>query len=130
MVLDTSQSMATTDSSGKTREAAALAALDAGVLDGLNKRFRTRLYTLNSGLERVDSFRGAAPVATATHISDGLERLANETTDLPVGAVVLLTDGSENSAGVGSGSSVGLAAMQALRIAACRCTRSRSGLTR
>ncbi len=115
VVLDTSQSMATADSGGRTREGAAQAALDGGVLAGLNKRFRTRLYTLNGGLERVDSLRGAAPVATATHIGNGLERLANETSDLPVGAVVLLTDGGENSAGVGSGPSVGLAAMQALR---------------
>lgn len=115
VVVDNSRSMATPDSDGKPRETAALTALQSGVLDGLNKRFRTRLYTLNGGLTKVDSLSGIAPTAAATHIGDGLEQLANETSDLPVGAVVLLTDGSENSAGLGSGSSIGLAAMQALR---------------
>ena len=115
VVVDNSTSMATPDSDGKTRETAALAALQGGVLDGLNKRFRTRLYTLNGGLTKVNTLKGIEPTATATHIGDGLERLANETSDLPVGAVVLLTDGSENREGVGSGSSVGLPAMQALR---------------
>ncbi len=115
VVIDNSKSMATPDSDGKPRETAALNALQSGVLDGLNKRFRTRLYTLNGGLTRTESLEGIAPVATATHIGDGLQKLAEETSDLPVGAVVLLTDGSENSAGVGSGSSIGLAAMQALR---------------
>lgn len=115
VVVDNSKSMATPDADGRPRETAALMALQSGVLDGLNKRFRTRLYTLNGGLNQVESLNGVAPVATATHIGDGLEKLATETSDLPVGAVVLLTDGGENTAGVGSGSSVGLAAMQALR---------------
>lgn len=114
VVVDNSKSMATPDADGKPRETAALTALQSGVLDGLNKRFRTRLFTLNGGLNRVESLNGIAPTAAATHIGDGLEKLATETSDLPVGAVVLLTDGSENSGGVGSGSSVGLAAMQAL----------------
>ncbi|MGI4854901.1 MAG: glutamine amidotransferase [Janthinobacterium lividum] len=115
VVVDNSRSMATPDSDGKPRETAALTALQSGVLDGLNKRFRTRLYTLNGGLTKVDSLHAIQPVATATHIGDGLQKLAEETSDLPVGAVVLLTDGSENSAGVGSGASIGLPAMQALR---------------
>ncbi|MGI4757520.1 MAG: glutamine amidotransferase [Janthinobacterium lividum] len=115
VVVDNSRSMATPDSDSKPRETAALNALQGGVLDGLNKRFRTRLYTLGGGLTKVDSLTGIAPVATATHLGDGLQKLAEETSDLPVGAVVLLTDGSENSAGIGSGSSIGLPAMQALR---------------
>lgn len=115
VVVDNSKSMATPDSDGKPRETAALTALQNGVLEGLNKRFRTRLYTLNGGLTKVDTLNGIAPTASATHIGDGLQKLAEETSDLPVGAVVLLTDGSENSAGVGSGSSIGLPAMQALR---------------
>ncbi len=115
VVLDDSKSMATPDVSGKPRESAALAALQNGVLEGLNKRFRTRLYTLDGLLTRRESLQGVQPSASATHIGDGLQQLANETGDLPVGAVVLLTDGSENIAGVGSGSSIGLEAMQALR---------------
>ena len=115
VVVDDSKSMAIADANDKTREASALTALQSGVLDGLNKRFRTRLYKLDSSLTKLDSFNGLAPSASATHLGDGLEQLANETSDLPVGAVVLLTDGGENAAGVGSGSAIGLEAMQALR---------------
>ena len=114
VVVDDSKSMATPDADGKPREQAALTALQSGVLDGLNKRFRTRLYKLDSSLTRVDALNGIAPTAAATHIGDGLQQLATETSDLPVGAVVLLTDGGENAAGMG-GSGIGLDAMQALR---------------
>ncbi len=114
VVIDDSRSMATPDAGGKPREQAALTALQSGVLDGLNKRFRTRLYTLDSLLKQTDSLHGIVPTASATHIADGLQQLATETSDLPVGAVVLLTDGSENAAGLG-GSGISLAAMQALR---------------
>lgn len=115
VVVDDSKSMATPDAGGRTREAAALAALEGGVLSGLNKRFRTRLYRLDGELTKLESSNGLQPTAAATHIGDGLQQLANETSDLPVGAVVLLTDGSENAAGVGSRSSISLDAMQALR---------------
>ena len=114
VVVDNSKSMATADADGKPRETAAITALQSGVLDGLNKRFRTRLYTLNGGLNRVESLGDIAPTAAATHIGDGLQQLAEQTGDLPVGAVVLLTDGGENTSGVGPGSSIGLPAMQAL----------------
>jgi uncharacterized membrane protein len=114
VVVDDSKSMATADANGKPRETAALTALQSGVLEGLNKRFRTRLYKLDSSLTKVDALTAVAPTAAATHLGDGLQQLATETSDLPVGAVVLLTDGGENAAGMG-GSGIGLAAMQALR---------------
>jgi uncharacterized membrane protein len=108
VVVDDSRSMSIADSEGKTREAAALAALGGGLLVGLKKRFQTRIYRLGSGLARTDS-SGAdapeqiAPVETATHIGDGLKQLAKETADLPVGAILLLSDGSENAAAGGAG---------------------------
>lgn len=114
VVVDDSRSMATMDVNGKPRVSAALEALRGGVLDGLNQRFHTRLYTLDSTLTKVDSLNGIAANGSATHLSDGLQQLATETADVPVGAVVLLTDGSENAAGLG-GSGISLTAMQALR---------------
>ena len=114
VVVDDSRSMAIADSQGKTREAAALAALQSGVLSGLQKRFQTRVYRLGKSLARVDGPEGIAPVETATHISDGLKQLAGETADLPVGAVLLLSDGGQNSAGL-DGSGISLDALQALR---------------
>jgi uncharacterized membrane protein len=102
IVIDGSRSMGIADSEGKTREAAALAALEGGLLAGLRKRFQTRIYRLGSNLSRVDSPAQIAPVEPATHIADALEQLTAETSDLPVGAVLLLSDGSENTAGLGN----------------------------
>lgn len=114
IVLDDSKSMAVADEGSATRESAAVRALQSGVLDGLNKRFHTRLYTIDGKLTRVPTLVATQPTADATHLSDGLQQLASETADLPVGAVVLLSDGSENAQGLGGGG-ISLAAMQALR---------------
>jgi len=114
VVVDDSRSMAISDSDGKTREAAALAALEGGLLAGLRKRFQVRVYRLGSDLQRVDSPQQIKPTETATHIGEGLKQLAETTSDLPVGAVLLLSDGSENAVGV-PGTGIGADAMQALR---------------
>ena len=103
VLVDDSRSMAIADSGsdGKTqREASALAALQGGVLAGLQRRFQTRVYRLDGGLNRAEKTDGLQPSAAATHISAGLKQLATETGDLPVGAVVLLSDGAENSGGI------------------------------
>lgn len=99
IVLDDSRSMSI-DEDGSTRLAKAVGALQAGVLDGLQKRFQTRLYTVDDHLTRVSNLNALAPVAPATHLGDGLKQLASETSDLPIGAVVLLSDGSDNSGGI------------------------------
>jgi hypothetical protein len=114
VVVDDSRSMAIADSNGKTREAAAVAALQDGVLAGLQKRFQTRLYRLGSGVSQLDGLNKLAPAETATHIGDGLKQLAAETADLPIGAILLLSDGGENTAGMG-GSGIGVDALQSLR---------------
>jgi uncharacterized membrane protein len=103
VLLDDSKSMAIADSGvdGKgTREAAAVKALQDGVLTGLQKRFQTRVYRLDGGLGRVGKVEEVHPDGTATHINGGLRELAAETSDLPVGAVVLLSDGGDNAGGI------------------------------
>ena len=114
VVVDDSHSMGIADSDGKTREAAAIAALEGGVLAGLNQRFQTRIYRLGAGLVRVDSPGAVLPVEGATHIGEGLAQLSRETADLPVGAILLLSDGGENSIGLG-GSEIASATLQALK---------------
>jgi hypothetical protein len=114
VVVDDSRSMNIADSDGRTREAAALAALENGLLAGLQKRFQTRIYRLDSQLKPVDGPPQIAPAAAATHISDSLKQLATETSDLPIGAVLLLSDGSENTAAMNS-TGIGADALQALR---------------
>jgi uncharacterized membrane protein len=114
VVMDGSRSMGIDDSDGKTREAAAIAALTGGVLDGLKQRFETRIYRLGGGLTQAAAPGEVAPVDAATHIGQGLEQLARETRDLPVGAIVLLSDGSQNAVGIGS-SAISPDALQALQ---------------
>ncbi len=99
VVVDDSKSMGINEN-GTTRQAEAVKALQGGILSGLQKRFQTRLYRMDSKLnriERLDELHAAAPV---TRIGDSLKQLADETTDLPIGAVVLLSDGSDNSGGI------------------------------
>jgi uncharacterized membrane protein len=100
VVLDDSRSMAIADSGSdgkQTREAAAEKALEDGVLAGLQKRFQTRLYRLDSQVAPAAAVKDIQPGAPATHINAGLRQLATATSDLPIGAIVLLSDGSENS---------------------------------
>ena len=113
IVVDDSRSMAIADNDGKTRESAALAILEGGLLAGLRKRFQTRVYRLGSQLAPVTSLQTIAPVEPATHLGEGLKQLAATTADLPIGAILLLSDGGENSAGIG-GSGISLDALQAL----------------
>jgi len=114
VVVDDSRSMDIADSDGKTREAAALAVLDGGVLAGLRQRFETRIYRLGREITPVASPDEIAPGEIATHIDRGLEQLAKKTEDLPVGAILLLSDGSENSAGLG-GSEIGADTLEMLK---------------
>lgn len=114
VVVDDSRSMGIADNNGKTRESAAVAALNDGVLSGLRQRFETRIYRLGRGITPVDSPDDIAPGDIATHIDQGLEQLVRETEGLPVGAVLLLSDGSENSAGLG-GSEIGAEALEILK---------------
>ena len=100
VVIDDSRSMAIADSGsdGKTpREAAAQKALEDGVLAGLQKKFQTRLYRLDTRVGQAAALKDIQPAAPATHLNDGLRQLANDTSDLPIGAIVLLSDGSDNS---------------------------------
>ena len=114
VVVDDSRSMGIADDGGKTREAAAIAALEGGLLAGLRKRFQTRIYKVGNQLSPVTTTKELSPTDQATHISDGLKQLVADTADLPVGAILLMSDGGENSAGMG-GTGISLDALQALR---------------
>ena len=102
VLVDDSRSMSIADAGadGATaRETAAVQALGR-LLPGLEKKFQTRTYRLDSTLTRMEKPGQWHADAAATHINAGLRQLVAETSDLPVGAVVLLTDGAENSGGI------------------------------
>ncbi len=102
VLVDDSRSMAITDSesAGQTRQAQAVNALQAGVLDKLNHSFQTRLYRVDAVPARVESLKDLQPGAASTRIGDSLKQLSDETSDLPIGAVVLLSDGDDNTSGI------------------------------
>ena len=101
VLVDNSRSMAISEA-GLTREAQAVAALQNGVLAGLNRSFQTRLYRVGDVPARIDSLQGLEPNAPSTRLGDSLKQLSEETSDLPIGAVVLLSDGGDNTGGIGA----------------------------
>jgi uncharacterized membrane protein len=114
VVVDDSRSMSIADVEGKPRESAARAALEGGVLAGLQKRFQTRIYRLDGKVTQVDRLDKITPAVDATHLGAGLKQLMADTSDLPIGAIVLLSDGGENAAGMSS-SAISRDALEALR---------------
>ena len=118
VLVDDSRSMSIADEGMDRRTARETAAVQAlsKVLPGLEKKFQTRTYRLDSSLTRMEKPDQWHADAAATHINEGLRQLVAETSDLPVGAVVLLSDGADNPA-----ESTWKPSMRCT-IAACPCT--------
>ena len=99
VLVDDSRSMSINDASG-TREAAAKALLDGGLLKGLGEKFQVRLYKFGKEPERIQKTDQLTAAAPASRIGDTLERVLAESSSLPLGAIVLLSDGADNSGGI------------------------------
>src|SRR5450755_4528313 len=99
VLVDDSRSMAISED-GFTRQAAAVKALQNGVMSSLNRGFQTRLYRVDDVPARIDSLKDLQPNAPSTRLGDSLKQLSEETSDLPIGAVILLSDGDDNTGGV------------------------------
>jgi uncharacterized membrane protein len=99
VLVDDSRSMSIKDASG-SREAAAQAVLNDGMLKGLSDRFQVRLYKFGKEPERIQKPEQATGEAPASRIGDTLERVLAESSSLPLGAIVLLSDGADNAGGI------------------------------
>jgi uncharacterized membrane protein len=99
VLVDDSRSMSQADASG-TREAAAKALLDSGLLKALGDKFQVRLYKFGREPERIAKTDQLAGQAPASRIGDTLERVLAESSSLPLGAIVMLSDGADNSGGI------------------------------
>jgi uncharacterized membrane protein len=99
VLVDDSRSMAIADSDG-TREAAAKAVLNAGLLKSLGDRFQVRLYKFGKEPARVANLDALTGTAPASRIGDTLERVLAESSSLPLGAIVMLSDGADNAGGI------------------------------
>ena len=99
VLVDDSRSMSLADASG-TREAAAQAVLNGGLLKSLGARFQVRLYKFGGEPERIQRPDQLSAAAPASRIGDTLERVLAESSSLPLGAIVLLSDGADNAGGI------------------------------
>src|ERR1017187_4161767 len=99
VLVDDSRSMAISDSSG-TREAAAKAVLNSGLLKSLGERFQIRLYKFGKEPARIPNLDQVNAAEPASRIGDTLERVLAESSSLPLGAIVMLSDGADNSSGI------------------------------
>jgi len=99
VLVDDSRSMAIADSSG-TREAAAKAVLNSGLLKSLGERFQVRIYKFGKEPARIPNLDPVTGAEPATRIGDTLERVLAESSSLPLGAIVMLSDGADNSGGI------------------------------
>jgi uncharacterized membrane protein len=99
VLVDDSRSMSIDDASG-TREAAAKATLDSGVLKGLSDRFQVRLYKFGREPERIQKPDQLTATASASRLGETLERVLAESSSLPLGAIVMLSDGADNAGGI------------------------------
>jgi len=99
VLVDDSRSMSIKDSGG-TREAAAQAALNSGMLKALGEKFQVRLYKFGKEPERIQKPEQLTASAAASRIGDTLERVLAESSSLPLGAIVLLSDGADNAGGI------------------------------
>ncbi len=99
VLVDDSRSMGISED-GITRQGQAVKALQNGVLDSLNRSFKTRLYRVDAAPARIDSLQSLQANAPSTRLGDSLKQLSDQTSDLPIGAVVLLSDGGDNTGGI------------------------------
>ena len=99
VLVDDSRSMGINDSSG-TREAAAQASLNSGMLKGLSDRFQVRLYKFGREPERIQKPDQLTATAPASRLGETLERVLAESSSLPLGAIVMLSDGADNAGGI------------------------------
>ena len=99
VLVDDSRSMAIADSSG-TREDAAKAVLNDGLLKALGQKFQLRLYKFGKEPARIPNLDQVTAAEPASRIGDTLERVLAESSSLPLGAIVLLSDGADNSGGI------------------------------
>ena len=96
VLLDTSRSMGLAEEE-QTRLEKATAALGAGLIEEIEKKFQVRLYGFAGQLERLESVETIAAEGNSSRIGQAVASVLRESSALPLGAVIIFTDGSDNS---------------------------------
>ena len=97
VLLDASRSMALGDGGDQSRLQQAVTALQGGVLEGLEKRFRVRLYAFSSDADRLESLETLPQPGPSSRIGESVAGVLRESAAIPLGAVIVVSDGSDNS---------------------------------
>ena len=100
VLLDTSRSMALGEGE-QSRLQQAVDALGAGVIAGLEEKFRVRLYGFDGNVERIESLDALPSPGDATRVGDAAAGVLRESAATPLGALVVVSDGSDNSSAFG-----------------------------
>lgn len=96
ILLDTSRSMALGEGE-KSRLQQAVDALNSGVIEGLEERFRVRIYGFSGDADRLESLEALPAPGNATRVGEAVAGVLRESAATPLGAVVVVSDGSDNS---------------------------------
>ena len=96
VLVDTSRSMGLAEDE-QTRLEKATAALGAGLIEEIQKKFQVRLYGFAGQLERLESVETTVAEGNSSRIGQAVASVLRESSALPLGAVIIFTDGSDNS---------------------------------
>ena len=96
VLIDSSRSMALGEAE-KSRLQQAVDALNAGVIEGLEEKFRVRLYGFAGDADRIESLDALPAPGSATRVGEAVASVLRESAATPLGAVVVVSDGSDNS---------------------------------
>jgi uncharacterized membrane protein len=99
VLLDDSRSMALTEE-GLTRRDQLKKTLEAGLADGLARKFQVRYYKMGARLARTGDWKDLAAEAPVSRLSEGLAQIAAESGSLPIGALVVMSDGGDTAGGI------------------------------
>ena len=96
VLIDTSRSMGLAEEE-RTRLEKATAALGAGLMEEIQKKFQVRLYGFAGQLVRLESVEAIAAEGNSSRVGQAVASVLRESAALPLGAVIIFTDGSDNS---------------------------------
>ena len=101
ILVDSSKSMQVVDMfEGKSRMEVTNQLLfdsNQGILKKLNKKFKTRLFTFDNRLKRINSTEIKSIEGEVTHFPNAINQVINDLKGVPLSGIVIFSDGADNS---------------------------------
>ena len=70
---------------------------DQGILEKLNQKFKTRLFTFDSQLKRINSTEITSAEGDATHLPNAINQVIEDLKGVPLSSIVIFSDGADKS---------------------------------